>query len=81
MKIKDYLHSDLLRHKCNDEIFQETYKTIEKLTFDISHAESIALDLHDDGEIKKLFIKNGREVSQLITDLINLTIHKFNKDG
>ena len=78
---KDYLHSELLKHKCNDEVFQETYKTIEKIAFELSRAEAIALDVTDEEDIKKLFQFNGEMVSQKIIDLINLTIHKFNKNG
>ena len=78
---KDYLHSELLKHKCNDDVFQETYKTIENITFQLSRAEAIALNLKDDDEKQKLFTHNGEKVSQQIIDLINLTIEKFNKNG
>ena len=79
MKTHDYLHSDLLAHPDNNKVFQETYETIRKLSWTMSGIYSDALNLNkrQREEYQDLFIDAN---SELIINLVNYTIHHFNKD-
>jgi len=79
MKTHDYLHSELLANPDNNKVFQETYETIRKLSWTMSGIYSDALNLNkrQREEYQDLFIDAN---SELIVNLVNYTIHHFNKD-
>ena len=82
MKIKDYLHSDLLRKGKNDLVFQKTYATIDKLAQKITKEEirQSGLKPHEIPDIVDDLRKHNLEiVANKIVKLINYTIHNFEK--
>lgn len=79
MKTPDYLHSVLLMHECNDEVFQKTYQFISKISKEITMVETIALNLSAE-DTKKLAKVNFEKFELELVDLINYTIHNFRKD-
>ena len=87
MKYKDYLHSKLLQNKSNDKVFQKTYDTINQLTEEITGIEMRQAGLHptmqQDKALETLFTDlanhNATIVGKHIIDLVNYTIHNFEK--
>ena len=87
MKHKDYLHSELLKKKNNDKVFQKTYDTINQLTEKITTEEmrQAGLDATEqrDKALQSLFSDlanhNATIISKHIINLVNYTIHNFEK--
>ena len=87
MNIPDYLHSELLHNKKNDKVFQKTYNAINDLTDAITIMEmrQAGLDstMRQDNATKKLFSDlqhhNATIISKHIIDIVNYTIHNFEK--
>ena len=82
MKIKDYLHSDLLRKGKNDLVFQKTYATIDKLAQKITKEQirQSGLKPHEIPDIVDDLRKHNLGiVANKIVKLINYTIHNFEK--
>ncbi len=82
MKIKDYLHSDLLRKGKNDLVFQKTYATIDKIAEKITKEEirQSGLQPNEIRDIVDDLMKHNLEmVADKIVKLINYTIHNFEK--
>jgi hypothetical protein len=87
MKQKDYLHSKLLHKKTNDKVFQKTYDTINHLTEEITGIEmrQAGLDstMRHDKALESLFTDlanhNAKIISKHIINLVNYTIHNFEK--
>lgn len=76
---KDYLHSDLLRYKSNDKVFQKTYNTISEFTNKLTKSESIGFNIDDNRSINNLSDANNKYFSEKIIELVNFTIQNFNK--
>ena len=76
---KDYLHSDLLRYKSNDQVFQKTYNTINEFTNKLTKSESIGFNIDDNKSINNLSDVNNKYFSEKIIELVNFTIENFNK--
>ena len=82
MKIKDYLHSKLLHKGKNDLVFQKTYETIDKIATEISESEirQVGLKIEDSTSIVQDLQKhNATIIADKIINLINYTIHNFEK--
>ena len=79
-KPKDYLHSDLLQHRKNDQVFQKTYNVIDKIAKQVTDMQVALFDLNDDKHIAELNKMNAVFFSDEIIDLVNYTIENFNKN-
>jgi hypothetical protein len=79
MATKDYLHSELLSDKRNDRVFQKTYATIDKFAKQMTKMEKAAFDIKDESSISRLEEVNSILFSDEIIELVNFTIHNFNK--
>tara|TARA_Y100000361_G_C11096322_1_gene309275 strand:+ start:337 stop:597 length:261 start_codon:yes stop_codon:yes gene_type:complete len=86
MKAPDYLHSTLLSHEKNDKVFQAVYNTINKITKRVTHAEmkhhGVKLGTKKPNDIRlaqELETKNAEIIGQTVINLINYTIHNFQK--
>jgi len=78
MKDKDYLHSDLLSKKCNNEVFQQTYEVVRQLSWEMLKVYSSAVDLSPRQREEYLDVFTPY-VAKHVVDLVNLTIDKFEK--
>lgn len=76
---KDYLHSDLLKYKSNDKVFQKTYDTIDEFAKTLTKSESILVSEDDDESISNLSNANNKYFSKKVIELVNFTIQNFNK--
>jgi hypothetical protein len=79
MKIKDYLHSDLLSDRNNDMVFQKTYDTIHKFAKKQTEMMAAAFNITDKQHLQDLDNMNASMYSDEIVELVNYAIHKFNK--
>ncbi|MEN8835915.1 MAG: hypothetical protein ABF265_07800 [Polaribacter sp.] len=76
---KDYLHSDLLKYKSNDKVFQKTYDTIDEFSKTLTKSESILVSEDDDESISNLSNANNKYFYKKVIELVNFTIQNFNK--
>jgi len=79
MKIKDYLHSDLLHEKSNDQVFQETYNIIQEMTDKLTKTELAYYKNWEEDFVKDITTKNALYFQKRICHLVNFTIDKFKK--
>ena len=78
MKDKDYLHSDLLRKPCNNEVFQQTYEVVRILSWEMIKVYGSAIDLSPRQREEYMDIFTPY-IERHVVDLVNLTIEKFEK--
>jgi hypothetical protein len=79
MKIKDYLHSDLLHEKSNDQVFQKTYDLIQEMTDKLTKTELAYYKNWDDDFVREITTKNAKYFQKNVCDLVNYTIENFKK--
>lgn len=79
MKTQDYLHSDLLGNRKNNDVFQHTYALIEGISSKITEIEVAAFNITDQDSIETLQKINAIWVSDEIIELVNYTIENFDK--
>ena len=78
MKTYDYLHSDLLSNPKNNLVFHETYETIRRMSYMLTEIYAKTLDLspRQKEEYMEIFMETNETQ---ITQLVNFTIHNFEK--
>ena len=79
MKTEDYLHSELLGNKKNNNVFQHTYTLIQKIATKITEMEIAAFNVTDKDSIETLQKINAIWISDEIIELVNYTIDNFDK--
>lgn len=79
MKTEDFLHSELLGNKKNNDVFQHTYALVEKIASKITDMEIAAFNISDEDSIETLQKINAIWISDEIVELVNFTIQNFDK--
>lgn len=77
MKTPDYLHSNLLEDPKNDFVFQRTHATINSMAYE--YKKLLRSQGYDGRQLQQYTELYLSMIEDKVVELVNLTIHNFNK--